>query len=154
MTTPCHASPRRLTCRYFLPCPPSYYSTDCGEKRLSVSVLRGLSVGLPSVISAAAPSCLYPQRMVRYSTASVVYPSPTLIYAIDANTISNFLSRNRETLKDFVKFMSDDCKRKVQDLHKENNDLRNENKELQNSIEFSHNQTNDLKNVSTSFRVN
>ena len=30
-------------------------------------------------------------------------------------------------------------------VRKENNDLRNENKELQISIEFCHNQTNDLK---------
>ena len=64
---------------------------------------------------------------------------------MDANAISVFLSQNRETIKDFVKLMFDDCKREIQDLRKENNELRNKNKELQNSIESCHNQTNDLK---------
>ena len=55
------------------------------------------------------------------------------------------MSQNRETIKEFVKLMFDDCKREIQDLRKENNDLRNENKELQRSIEFGHSQTNDLR---------
>ena len=41
--------------------------------------------------------------------------------------------------------MFDDCKLEIQELRKENNDLRNGNKELENSIEFCHNQTNDIK---------
>ena len=64
---------------------------------------------------------------------------------MDTNTISVFLSQNREKTKVFLKVMFDDCKPEIQDLRKENNDLRNENKELQNSIEFCHDQTNDLK---------
>ena len=47
---------------------------------------------------------------------------------MDANTISVFLSQNRETIKDFVEVMFDDRKREIQDLREENKDLRNENK--------------------------
>ena len=49
---------------------------------------------------------------------------------MDANTISVFVSQNRETIKDFVKIMFDDCKREFQELCKKNKELRNENKEI------------------------
>ena len=64
---------------------------------------------------------------------------------MDANTVSVFLSQNRETNSDFVNVLFDNCKREIQELRMENNALRNGNKELQNRIEFCHNQTNDLK---------
>ena len=73
---------------------------------------------------------------------------------MDANTISVFLSRNRETFKDFLKIMFDDCKNEIQDLCKEDIDLHNENKELQNSIEFVIIEQIISRNASTNFRIN
>ena len=64
---------------------------------------------------------------------------------MDDNTITAFLSQNSETIKNFVKLMFEDCKCDIEKLRNENNELHTENSELQKSVEFSHNQTIDLK---------
>ena len=56
--------------------------------------------------------------------------------AIDANTITVFLSQNSETIQKYVKLMFEDCKRDIKKIRNESNELRTENKELQKNIEF------------------
>ena len=109
----------------------------------------GLTVSLPSVrfsVRFSATSCQFLERVVPCSFVvwCIVY-SATLLYSMDVNTITVFISQNSESFDTFVKLIFEDFKREIQQLHNKNNELCNENKELQNSNGFWRSKTNDLK---------